>query len=46
MNREPRPLAALAIGALIGAGGPKSYAASGKTRSKRSSSAPGTLPQR
>ena len=44
MSRKLRPLAALATVALIGAGGSYSFAADGNTGSKRSSSAPGTLP--
>jgi len=44
MTRKLRPLAALATVALIGAGGSYSYAATGKTASKRSSAAPGKLP--
>ena len=44
MIRKLRPLAALAIVALIGAGASDSLAANGRTESKRSSSAPGTLP--
>jgi hypothetical protein len=44
MSRRLRPLAALATVALIGAGGSYSFAAEGNTGSKRSSSAPGTLP--
>ena len=44
MSRKPRPLAALATVALIGAGGSYSLAANGKTGSKGSLSTPGTLP--
>jgi hypothetical protein len=44
MSRKLRPLAALATVALIGAGGSYSFAANGKSESKGSSSAPGTLP--
>jgi hypothetical protein len=44
MSRKLRPLAAVATVALIGAGGSYSFAATGGTRSKGSSSAPGTLP--
>jgi hypothetical protein len=52
MSRKLRPLAALATVALIGAGGSYSFAANGKTESKRSlrstpsSSAPGALPSK
>ena len=44
MTRKLRPLAALVTVALIGAGASYSYAADGNSGSKRSSSAPGTLP--
>ena len=46
MSRKLRPLAALATVALVGAGGSYSFAANGKTESKGSSSAPGTLPSK
>ena len=46
MSRKLRPLAALATVALIGAGGSYSFAASAKTESKGSSSAPETLPSK
>jgi hypothetical protein len=44
MTRKLRPLAALTDVALFVAGGSYSFAAQGDTGSKRSSSAPGTLP--
>ena len=44
MSRKLRPLAALAAVALIGAGATDSFAASGNTGSRGSSSAPGKLP--